>query len=112
MGLSSIFVVDDVSATPVLVQTGRCAITGAMAVNTTGQAAYVQLFNAAAVSEVVLGTTRPDWAFTVAGNGVASDSGFPGDGVVFDRGLVIASTTANGGATGAPQHVRVCLGWS
>lgn len=100
----------DVGATAVLAYKGRCQVTAVRAFQGGLAAdAYVQLFDAAAISEVNVGTTKPKWVvMTDFGAGeVSAGDGLPTHGVVFERGVVVASTTTSTGNTGATQQVRV-----
>lgn len=75
-------------------------------INTTAAAAYVQLFDTATVGDVTLGTTVPRLVLPVLAGDVAfSDLG----DVVFDTGVVAASTNSPTGNTGATTHVRLVV---
>jgi len=89
----------------------RCILTGACVINTTGADAYVQLFDAAAVTDVSVGTTIPTWAIqTDFGKGLVNESSnIPEGGISFVNGIVGASCTTPTGSTGAAQHVRLAI---
>jgi hypothetical protein len=99
---------DDVVAADVLVQTGDTILLGYDIHNVSGADAFLQCFNAAAVANVTVGTTTPDYVISAAANAVVQGS-FP-RGIAFPLGLVIASTTATGGASGAAQDVSLVYG--
>lgn len=86
----------------------RCTLGEVHGINTTASKAYVQLFDAAAVSAVTLGTTVPRRVLTVPASDSASLE-MPSDGLVFDNGIVAAATTTALGSTGASTHVRVAI---
>ena len=96
---------DDVVETDVLVQTGQTLLLGYDIHNTTGADAFLQCFDAAAVADVTVGTTVPDYVISAAANEVVQGS-FP-FGLAFPKGLVIASCTTTGGNTGAAQDVSL-----
>ena len=100
----------DVGATPILVDTGPLHVTAVRAWQTGLAAnAFVQLFDAASISDVTLGTTAPTWVvMTIFEAGpVSSGDGLPSDGILFRLGCVIASTTTPTGNTGNTQQVRI-----
>lgn len=98
---------NSLDATKVLARGGRCILVACHAVNTTGAAAYTQLFDAAAIADVTLGTTVPLWVIKSAANDNSAGDGLPTLGLVFTLGIVAASTTTALGLTGATQHVRL-----
>lgn len=104
---STYITIDSLAETVTLAKSGRCVVTLMHAINTTGAAAYIQLFDAAAITEVTLGTTLPVFVLKSAANDPATHDGIPAGGVVFTRGVCAASTTAVLGSTGAAQHVRL-----
>lgn len=75
-------------------------------VNPNAAISYVQLFDALAANAVTLGTTLPTAWLAVAANGVLSDS-FPGNGVEFPNGIVIAATTTPTGNTAPSSALNV-----
>ena len=99
---------NSLGATAVLVHGGALILTAAHAINTTSADAYLQLFDAAAVADVTVGTTIPDWVvMSDFGTGLVSqDDMLPANGLSFRNGLVAASTTTATGSTGATQHAR------
>jgi len=106
-GFISLF---DVGGTAVLAKSGTLHVTAVRAFQTGLAAdAFVQLFDAAAVSDVTLGTTKPTWVvMTIFGAGpVSSGDGLPTHGLLFKNGLVVASTTTPTGLTAATQQVRI-----
>jgi len=102
----------DVAGTAVLAQKGPIQIVAVRAFQAGLAAdAYVQMFDAAAVTDVTLGTTKADWVvMTDFGAGeVSTGDGLPTHGLVFHLGLVVASTTTAAGLTGNTQQVRICV---
>jgi len=90
-----------------LVIANRCVVDSAKYINTDSAAPnsglrYCQVFDAATTAEVTLGTTLPTFVMVAATN-TADDLtiGWLGgvDGLVFDRGIVVASTTTTTGNT-------------
>lgn len=82
-----------------LVQTGPTLLYGLHFANTTAAIAFVQCFNAAALSGVTLGTTVPNAAFPMPLSAtfdleLTKPLNFP-------LGLVVFATTTAGGNTGA-----------
>ena len=94
---------DSVAGTALLVKAGKIEVDIVHAVNTAAAASYLQLFDAAAAADVTVGTTLPRVVLKSAANDPAE---LLLDGCVFQLGLVVASTTAALGATGATQHAR------
>ena len=102
---------DSVDDSPlILMQAGETTITAIRVINTTAAAAFVQLFDAAAITDVTLGTTAPTWAVESSADGVGLGDGVPEDGLVFKNGVVVGSTTTSTGSTAAVQHVRLVIG--
>ena len=107
---SGVMELNSLTSTAVLAYKGRCQVTavrqfiGGLAAD-----AYVQLFDAAAVSEVTVGTTVPKWVvMTDFGAGeVSGGDGLPTHGVIFERGVVAASTTTSTGNGTVTTHVRI-----
>jgi hypothetical protein len=97
----------NVNATLVQAQTGSTNLKGVTVVNSSAATCFVQMFNALAAN-VTLGTTVPDYQIQVAANSTFS-SNEPPEGLIFPTGLVIASTTTDGGLTGSAAGVEVYL---
>lgn len=97
---------NSVGATAVLVQKGVVQVTAMHALNTTAAAAFVQYFDAAAITDVTVGTTVPLWVLRSPASSISDGDGLPTHGLVFRLGVVVASTTTPTGSTGATQHVR------
>lgn len=100
----------DVGATAQLAYKGRCQVVAVRAFQGGLAAdAYVQLFDAAAISAVTVGTTKPDWVvMTDFGAGeVSAGDGLPTHGLIFENGVVVASTTTSTGSSGNTQQVRI-----
>jgi hypothetical protein len=76
--------------------------------NNTDAVAFVQVFDAAATTDVTLNTTVPTLSFGVAASGVANYEF--SRGANFPLGIVIASTTTATGATGASTNVGITYG--
>lgn len=96
---------DDVNATDVLVQTGDTILGGYEIHNVTAADAFLLLFNAAAIADVTVGTTVPDYVIPNDANGVRGRSF--NKPLSFPLGLVIASTTTTDGSTNAAQDVSL-----
>ena len=91
---------DDLDNDPgILVKTGNTLMYGYELHNVSGADAFIQCFNAAALADVTLGTTAPDYVIPVAANGVRGKA--LSKPLLFPLGLCIFSTTATSGATGA-----------
>ena len=102
----------DVNATAQLAYKGRCQVVAVKAFQA-GLAAdgYVQLFDAAATTDVTVGTTKPLWVVltdSAAGEASGGD-GLPTHGLVFKLGVVVASTTTSTGNTNQTQQVRIAI---
>ena len=89
----------------ILVQTGDTLLTGYSILNGTAAVAYVQFFNAAALSGVTLGTTVADYVVGNAASAVTARSF--NKPLYFPLGLCIFSTTTATGLTGAAQNVSL-----
>jgi hypothetical protein len=73
--------------------------------------AYIQLFDASSTASVTLGTTKPRWVVMLdfgAGE-VSVGDGLPNEGLVFQNGIVVASTTTSTGNTGSTSQVRLAV---
>ena len=73
---------------------------------TNAQAAviFIQLFDAL-LANVTLGTTVPDWEFSIAAS-TSLAVPLPANGIVFHSGLVAGSTTGEKGATPSAAGVQ------
>jgi hypothetical protein len=102
----------DANGTAQLAYKGKCQVVAVRAFQAGLAAdAYVQLFDASAISQVTVGTTKPKWVVLTdfAAGEVSTGDGLPTHGMVFDRGVVVASTTTSTGSTGATQQVRIAI---
>jgi hypothetical protein len=88
---------------PIALSTAR--LFGLYAINTSGAAAYVQIFDAL-VANITLGTTAPDEQLLVASAGTAYLL-LPQDGLYFANAISVQSTTAVSGSTGSASGVYV-----
>lgn len=100
------FSIDDQDADPVtLVQTGFTTLHGWNIHNVTAADAFLLCYSAAAIGDVTVGTTDPDYIIPVGANAIL-DGGIE-DGIAFTLGLCIASTTTTNGSTDAAQDVNL-----
>ena len=76
---------------------------------TAGVAAFVQIFDAKQTADVTLGTTTPDLEVQCPINATTTITWGNEDGVRFDQGIVIASTTAEKGAVASAAGVQAFL---
>lgn len=104
---STLISADSVDATPVSMMKHRCILVWAQAINTVAADSYLQLFDAAAVTDVTVGTTVPTLVVTTDPSDSTRENPLPTHGLVFVNGIVAASTTTPTGLTGAVQHVRL-----
>ncbi len=96
---------DDVAATDILVQAGETLLYSVSLHNTTAADAFFLLYNAAAVADVTVGTTAADYIIPNGANAIVNMSF--SKPLHFAKGLVIASTTATGGSSGAAQDASL-----
>lgn len=103
------------TATATLLRSGSVTLHAVEAENINTTIVYVQLFNAAAATDVTLGSTAPDQTYMIPqGGGAAAptsrliDFSTP---LGFDKGLVYAVTTARSGAvpptSAVPLNFRI-----
>jgi len=83
-----------------------CTVDFAHGINTTGAAAYIQIFDVAAIADVSLGTTVPTLVLTIATGASATDT-YGSAGVDFANGVAVASTTTSTGSAAAITHARI-----
>lgn len=95
----------DVAATVVAIKASPGVLFGLQILNTTGAAAYVQIFDVA-TGGVTLATTTPDMEFLVP-TGAELIVPLPDRGVNFATAISIASTTTEKGLTGSAAGVQV-----
>lgn len=107
MNFSDVVSSNTVGATAVLLVGHKCAVTAIRAQNLTAADAYLQLFDAAAAADVVVGTTVARWWVQSDANDPSVGDGLPNGGLMFQNGVVVASTTTATNNTGANQHVRL-----
>lgn len=93
------------TSTTVLVQKGGVGLCGIVIANLAAATSWLQLFDAAALADVTLGTTKPTITIAVAAS-VSKEVNL--DGMRFKLGLVVASTTTAEGNTTASTNV--CIG--
>jgi hypothetical protein len=96
---------DDVNGTDVLVQAGQTLVFSVSLHNVTAADAFFLLYDAAAIADVTVGTTVPDYVIPNAANAMVNMSF--SKPLHFILGLVIASTTATDGSTDAAQDVSI-----
>lgn len=95
---------DALVATAVLIKTGSVSLSGYHIFNTTAAAAYVQLYDAAAAADVTVGTTVHTLVLGIpSSSGACRSLTRP---LKFTNGIVVASTTAVAGSTGAAVAVE------
>jgi hypothetical protein len=95
---------DDVAGTKQVVQVGPTLIYGYEIHNVSAADAFLLCYNKL-TADVTVGTTVPDYVVPNAANAVKGKSlAVP---LVFETGLVIASTTATDGASAAAQDVSL-----
>lgn len=87
-----------IGATPTLIKAGPGRLTGFDIYNSNVAVAYLQLFDAASVNAVTLGTTVPIKSIGIPGAGRASRDF--SNGMSFANGLVLAISTTRLGLTG------------
>lgn len=107
IGFAKPYFNDDVAGTAELVQAGRTVVYAYNMHNTTAADAFLLLYDAAAAASVTVGTTAPDYVIPAGANEIVQGQ-FPA-GIAFANGLVIASTTATEGSTGAAQDVSLAI---
>lgn len=73
--------------------------------------AYIQLFDSSTTGGITLGTTQPAWTthLNQSLGDITNGDGLPNRGLVFNNGLVVASTTTPDGATTSTTQVRVTI---
>lgn len=106
LGMGRLKVLDSVTSTKQTVNVGSITIVAIRGINPTGAAAHLQLFNKLA-ADVTVGTTIPDWTVSAATVYSSDGDGLPNGGIVFDVGLVVASTTTPTGSSSATTHWRL-----
>jgi hypothetical protein len=88
--------ITDASSTPQLAINKKCVLKAIRGFQASLAAdTCIQLFDAFSTSSITLGTTLPDWVVMLdfgAGE-VSVGDGLPNEGLVFQRGIVVASTT-------------------
>lgn len=82
--------------TPVLVRAGRCLVTTTSFINEDSATRYLQVFDAATVASVTVGTTAP---YLVLAAATLLRDEFFGD-ICFTNGIVVVGTTTATGNTG------------
>lgn len=100
------------NATLQLLAGGPTDLSVVVVTNSSGAAAFIQLFDQASTGPITLGTTPPDFTVEVgAGASVSLPLASPNNrGLRFGAGIVAASTTTDGGLTGSGATVTLTLG--
>src|SRR5437773_1076434 len=91
-------VLRDLGAVVAVRSSQRVLLMGVSILNAIAAAEFIQLFDVATAGAVTLGTTVPDYEFSVAASSSIVPVLPPG-GILFRNGLQIASSTAEKGAT-------------
>ena len=86
--------------------TGTGTLLGIQVCNNQAAVVFIQLFDALSAN-VTLGTTLPDWEFSVPASTSTTTIALPVNGLKLRIGLVAASTTTEGGLTGSAAGVQV-----
>jgi hypothetical protein len=102
---SSLVYSAEVSDTLVAVSATEAFICSINMVNQSGADAYLQVFDAATVGAVTLGTTTPDFVLGLSDT-LERDATFPKP-IHMVNGIVVASTTTRGGDTAGAQDVTI-----
>ena len=89
----------------ILVQTGETLLFGWTISNNDAAAAYVQCFDAAALTDVTLGTTVADYVIPNVASGIAAKSMYKP--MYFALGLCIFCTTDATGSTAGDEDVSL-----
>jgi hypothetical protein len=89
----------------ILVKTGRAYLFNWDIDNTTAADAHIQLFDAAALADVTLGTTVPDYVIHSTSNANVTQA--LSKPISFVLGLCVFSTTTSTGNTAAIQDVSL-----
>lgn len=95
---------ESVTGTAELLKAGGTYLTKINVENTDTTKAYLQLFDAAALTDVTLGTTAPTYVIPIPASGLVIDD--HANGLRFSLGVVYAVTTTPTGNT-APGAVSV-----
>ena len=91
----------------ILVQTGETLLFSYSILNNEAAVSYLQIFDAAALGDVTLGTTVADMVLATPASG-AIQGALPMP-VYFSLGLCIFCTTDSTGSTGASQDVGLAI---
>ncbi len=94
---------------PATLTAARAWVTGAA----TAADIFVQIYDAALLADVTIGTTVPRWVILIPdGDNISSGDGLPEDGLSFDLGIVAAATSQSGNNTAPAVDPQVRLGIS
>ena len=89
----------------------RSVVGPVVVANLTGAVAWLQLFDAALATDVTPGTTKPKATIAVGPNtAVGASTQADLQGLMFELGVVAASTTAAEGGTGANTNTMIGIG--
>lgn len=95
---------ESVTGTVELMVEGQIALTKLSVENTDVTKAYFQLFDAAAVTDVTLGTTTPGYVLPIPASSLVVDD--HANGLMFKKGICYAVTTTPEGNT-APAAISI-----
>jgi len=99
---------DSLTGTVTAMVEHKCVVVGTNVQNGTAAAAFVQLFDAAAIGDVTIGTTVAKLVVANAASSSANET-YGVDGIVFELGVMAASTTLPVNTTGALQNVHIAV---
>ena len=99
-----------VSNSPVQIFTNRGNLYGFLVENNTVADCFIQLFDAATIGAVTVGTTAPNFTFKVPASGAMGKDATEIPIHFFAKGCVVAVTTTRTGST-APASGATCQFW-
>ena len=95
-----------------LIQRGPVHVAAIRAIATSTVTTHIQLYDSAASTTIVSGTTVPDWTVRCAASSPSDGDGLPTGGLLFENGLVALSSTLQVGETAqtvANAHLKICI---
>lgn len=109
-GFSAVTTVDNITSVATLFIPYKVCVTAIRTINTSGTSpALLHVYDASSITGITVGTTIPRWTVVAASGEPSAGDGLPTDGLMFQNGVVLASTNALTSTTGVNQHVRVCI---
>jgi hypothetical protein len=107
---SSVIYANNLGSMPTQVLTQTVHIASVQGLNVSATApAFLQFFDVATSTQVVVGTTLPTWVVYTSNMNVSGPNSWPASGITFSSGVSISSTLTPLGTVETRAHARLVV---